>query len=68
MTVTAGRSSSVMETVVSLGVPTVTPLGSVPKPRATVSPSSSAESSVAVNVNVFDVSPAANVTLAGTPE
>ena len=66
---TAGSSLSVMVTVVVEVVPAVTPVGrDAPKPRATVSPSSSAESSVAAKVMVFEVSPAAKVTLAGTPE
>ena len=65
---TAGSSLSVMVTVVVEVVPADTPVGGVPKPSATVSPSSSAVSSVAAKVNVFDVSPLAKVTLAGTPE
>ena len=69
MTVMAGTSSSVMETVVSLGVPAVTPAGrGVPKLSLTASPSSSAESSVAMKVIVWLVSPEAKVTLEGTPE
>ena len=69
MTVTAGRSSSVMETVVSLGVPAVTPAGSIaPKLSLTPSPSSLSESSVAMKVIVWLVSPEAKVTIEGTPE
>ena len=68
LTVTDGSSSSVMFTVVVAGEPALTPVGSVPKLSFTLSPSSSTVSSVAVNVNVFDVSPLANDTLAGTPE
>ena len=68
LTVTAvGLSSSLIETVVSSGVPAVTPVGSVPKARSTDSPSSSIVSAVAVNVNVAEVSVALNVTLEGTP-
>ena len=67
-TVTAGSSSSVIETVVSLVVPAVTPVGKEPKPSLTFSPSSSTVSAVAVKVNDLEVSVAANVTLAGTPE
>ena len=57
-----------MVTVVVEVVPAVTPVGGVPKPSATVSPSSSAVSSVAAKVMVFNVSRLAKVTLAGTPE
>ena len=67
-TVTDGTSSSVMEMVVSLVVPSVTPVGSVPKVSFTDSPSSSMVSDVAVKVKDFSVSPALKVTLAGTPE
>ena len=67
-TVTAGSSLSVMLTVVVEVVPAVTPLGGVPKPSATVSPSSSTVSSSALKVIAFDVSPLLKVTLAGTPE
>ena len=57
-----------MLTVDVPGVPAVTRAGSVPKPRATLSPSSSTVSSVAVKVNVLEVWPLLKVTLAGTPE
>ena len=69
-TETDGTSSSVMETVVSLVVPSVTPVGrvSVPKVSLTDSPSSSTCQQVAVKVKVFSVSPELKVTLAGTPE
>ena len=67
-TVTAGSSLSVMLTVVVEVVPAVTPLGGVPKPSATVSPSSSAVSSVAAKVMIFDVSPLSEGHVAGTPE
>ena len=67
-TVTAGSSLSVMVTVVVEVVPAVTPVGGVPKPSATVSPSSSTVSSSAVKVNVLEVCPASKVTFAGTPE
>ena len=65
LTVTGGSSLSAMLTVDVPGVPAVTRAGSVPNARATLSPSSSTVSSVAVNVNVFDVSPLSKVTLAG---
>ena len=68
LTVTVGSSLSVMLTVDVLVVPAVTRAGSVPNPRATLSSSSSTVSSVAVKVNVLDVSPLLKVTLAGTPE
>ena len=68
LTVTAGTSSSVMLTVVSLGVPALTSGGRVPKPSFTLSSSSSSVSWVALKVNVFAVSPLLKVTLAGTPE
>ena len=61
-TVTAGSSLSVMVTVVVEVVPAVTPLGGVPKPSATVSPSSSTVSSVAAKAIAFDVSPLLKVT------
>ena len=67
-TVTCGSSSSVMLTVVVEVVPAVTPLGGVPKPRATVSSSSSTVSSVAAKAISFDVSPLLKVTFCGTPE
>ena len=58
-----------MLTVVSLGEPALTPAGRlVPKASRTLSPSSSTVSWAAVNVKVLDVSPALNVTVAGTPE
>ena len=65
---TSGSSLSVMLTNVSLTVPAETPVGSVPKVISTSSSSSSTVSSVALRVNVFDVSPASKVTLAGTLE
>ena len=65
-TETPAPSSSSMLTVVVAVVPALTPMGSVPKPSSTLSPSSSSMSSVALNVIVFDVSPASKVTLAGT--
>ena len=65
---TDGTSSSVMEMVVSLVVPSVTPVGRVPKVSFTLSPSSSTLSEVAVKVKLFSVSPLLKVTLAGTPE
>ena len=68
LTATAGSSSSVMETTVSLGLPSVTPVGRVPNPSFTLSPSSSSPSWVAVKGMLFSVSPDANSTLAGTPE
>ena len=63
---TAGSSSSVMETVVSLVEPAVTPSGSMPKESFTFSPSSSTVSWVAVKVMVFSVSPLSKVTLLAT--
>ena len=57
-----------MFTVDVLGVPALTPTGSVPKPSSTRSSSSSTLSSVALKVNVLLVSLAPNATLAGTPE
>ena len=62
----ASSSSSSMLTVVVAVVPALTPPGSVPKASNTLSPSSSMESCVALNVIVFDVSPASKVTLIGT--
>ena len=67
-TVTAGTSSSVIDTVDSDVVPAVTPVGNDPRPNFTDSPSSSTVSEAAENVKVFSVSPEANVTVAGTPE
>ena len=61
-------SSSVMLTVVWVVVPVCTVAGSVPKVSRTLSPSSSTVSCVAVKVNAFEVSPALNITFAGTPE
>ena len=64
-----GASSSVMETVVVLGAPSVTPVGSVePKLSCTLSPSSSSVSWAAWKLKVFAVSPELKVTLVGTPE
>ena len=68
LTVTAGSSSSVMETVAPPVAPALTPGGSVPKASVTLSPSSSTVSSAARKVNDFSVSVAPNTTLAGTPE
>ena len=64
----AAASSSVMATVVSVGVPSLTSGGRVPKVSRMLSPSSSTVSCVAVKVKAFDVSPALNVTFAGTSE
>ena len=61
-------SLSMSDTVAVAGLPPVTPSGSgAPKPSVTPSPSSSMLSSTALTVNVFSVSFAANVTLAGMP-
>ena len=57
-----------IETTVSLVVPSLTPVGRVPKVSFTDSPSSSTVSAVAAKVKVFSVSPLLKVTLAGTPE
>ena len=57
-----------IDTVVSEVVPAVTLAGNVPKPNFTDSPSSSTVSPVAEKVNDLEVSVAAKVTLAGTPE
>ena len=46
-------------------LPAATPAGKSPKPMSSVSPSSSDVSSLAVTVTVFDVSEAANDTVAG---
>ena len=54
---TCGSSSSVMLTVVSLGVPALTSGGRVPKVSCTLSPSSSTVSCVAEKVKVFGGSP-----------
>ena len=67
-TVTSGSSSSVIEIVVTAVVPAPTLAGSAPNASFTLSSSSSTVSEVAVNVNVFDVSPVAKLTDAGTPE
>ena len=56
-----------MDTVASSTLPADTPLGSVPKPSFTDSPSSSSASSVAAKVKVLLVWLAVKVTLAGTP-
>ena len=48
-------------------VPAETPVGKIPNPSLTLSPSSLLESSVAVNVKVFSVSVAPKMRLAGTP-
>ena len=68
MTVTAGISSSVMETTVSLVVPAVTLSGRVPNPSLTLSPSSSTLSAAAAQGMSLAVSPLLKVTLPGTPE
>ena len=61
--------SSLMLTVVWLGVPALTPPGRFdPKASSTLSPSSSSMSSVAENVIVCDVSPLLKVTLDDTGE
>ena len=58
-----------MLTVVSLGVPAVTPAGrGAPKLSLTPSSSSLSASAVAMKVIVWLVSPEAKVTLDGTPE
>ena len=57
-----------MLTVVSAVAPAVTPVGSAPKASFTLSPSSSSVSWAAAKVMGCDVSPALNVTVAGTPE
>ena len=57
-----------IETTVSLVVPSLTPVGRVPKVSFTDSPSSSMVSAVAVKVKDLEVSPELKVTLAGTPE
>ena len=58
-----------MLTVVSAGVPALTPTGRLaPNPSFTLSPSSSTASAVAVKSKVFEVSPELKVTVAGTPE
>ena len=67
-TVTAGSSSSTIVTTVAATDPAVTPAGGDPNTSRTDSPSSSTTSWVAANVIVFDVSAAAKLTLAGTPE
>ena len=66
--VTAGTSSSVMDTTLSLVVPAVIPVGSVPKVSFTDSPSSSTLSEAAAKLKVFSVSVLLKVTLVGTPE
>ena len=68
LTVTAGTSSSVIETTVSLVDPSLTPVGRFPKPSFTLSLSSSSVSWVALKVIVFAVSPGAKLTFVGTPE
>ena len=66
-TETPAPSSSSMLTVVVAVVPALTPVGSgVSKASSTLSPSSSMESGVAMNVIVFDCSFAVKVTLVGT--
>ena len=58
-----------IETTLSLVVPSETPVGRVlPKASLTDSPSSSTVSAVAEKVKDFSVSPELKVTLAGTPE
>ena len=56
-----------MDTTVSLVVPSLTPVGRVPKVSLTDSPSSSSVSAVALKVKVLEVSPLLKTTLAGTP-
>ena len=55
-------------TTVASWLPAVTPAGGDPNESRTDSPSSSSLSWVAANVIVFDVSSAAKLTVAGTPE
>ena len=57
-----------METVVSLGAPSDMPVGRVPKPRSTLSSSSSTLSWVAVKVKVLEVSVGPKVTLVAESE
>ena len=58
-----------MVTVVSLGLPSLTPAsGIAPKLSLTLSPSSLSASSSAAKVKVWAVSPLLKVTLPGTPE
>ena len=59
-------SSSVIDTVASLGLPADTPVGRFWKPSFTLSPSSSTSSGVAWKVISSSVSPALNTTLLGT--
>ena len=54
-----------MVTVACAGLPSDTPVGSVPNSSSTLSLSSSTVSAVAANVNVCSVSPDAKVTLVG---
>ena len=57
-----------METMASTMYPALTPsAGGLPNPSSTLFPSSSTSSGIAVKVKLFSVSPALNVTLAGTP-
>ncbi len=66
-TVTCGSSLSVMLTVA--GVPAISRLlGSIAEAEPHALASSSITSSVAVTVNVLDISPELKVRLAGTPE
>ena len=57
-----------METVVWAGVPTLTPAGRFTKVSLTLSPSSLSESSVAVKVKLFSVSPELKVRLVAESE
>ena len=66
-TVTKGSSSSVILTVVSVGITALTPeCGMDPNASFTLSPSSSTVSWVGVKVTVLVVSPLLKVTLVGT--
>ena len=69
LTVTDGTSSSVMETTVSSGEPSVTPVGRLePNPSLTDSLSSLSLSEAALKSKVFSVSPLLKTTLAGRLE
>ena len=64
-TLTPAPSSSMMYTVLSEGLPRVTPGGSVPNLNPTRSPFSSCWSCVAVNMSLLNISPLVNVTSSG---
>ena len=69
LTLTSGGSSpSAIDTVAATTLPAVAPSGSVPNDSATLSAPSSRSSSIAVSVKLCAVSPAAKLTLAGTPD